>query len=557
MKELQILHESEHPNNGTKCSPPSRYRFWIDSLCCPVQWEGKKISLDRIADVYRCSTHTLVLDSSFTTVQQANVHPLELYGRIICCSAWMRRLWTLQEATLSQSLYFQFADRAIDIDWIDSVCQAILDSRLIKADVRCRIVADDLLQELDALKELHRRQSSPNTDSNHRHEVLVSLQRALNFRSVSVADDEPLCIATLLKLDPAELLQVVGRDAAQKRMAMLWKTLAKKMNGLPSSMIFYVERSLDIEGFRWAPRSLLASGLEIFSTDNIAVSGIEQHLPLELGYRLLKFHQRMPSLEAGEIVHNTDYRGLCVIFPGYRMLVQAHDISSNVGEKSSLYPWDAIPIGCESQIFLKLRHTEKWFRMYEHSPTAFSAEEADREKPLWTRETQRQLSKDATTGRCALIRDPAYLDRHSENLSLVEHCLLVLIDRQNNGQLIVRRQYNVLLVELSPAATLVANTAMELAARIAGSQVTADLIDQQHQNMLQHSATMEKIKDTMSAMSEMVAEAIETRPGLRDALKESFFEYGGVATGWELIAKYFSHHIELEEIPDTQVWIVD
>ncbi|RFU81906.1 het domain [Trichoderma arundinaceum] len=74
----------------------TQYRIWIDTLCCPIELEGKLIALERIASVYRNASHVLVLDASLTAFDSQATHPAELLLRVYGASPWMRRLWTLQ-----------------------------------------------------------------------------------------------------------------------------------------------------------------------------------------------------------------------------------------------------------------------------------------------------------------------------------------------------------------------------------------------------------------------------------------------------------------------------
>jgi hypothetical protein len=72
------------------------YRLWIDTLCCPVELEGKHAALERIKDVYENATHVLVLDSSTMQFELSKMTSIEALLRIYVCSIWMTRLWTLQ-----------------------------------------------------------------------------------------------------------------------------------------------------------------------------------------------------------------------------------------------------------------------------------------------------------------------------------------------------------------------------------------------------------------------------------------------------------------------------
>ncbi len=76
--------------------PRSEYLVWVHTICCPVELEGKAIALERIADVYKNSTHVLVLDSSLTCLNTETCDLAERLLRTFSFSAWMRRLWTLQ-----------------------------------------------------------------------------------------------------------------------------------------------------------------------------------------------------------------------------------------------------------------------------------------------------------------------------------------------------------------------------------------------------------------------------------------------------------------------------
>lgn len=81
----------------------------------------------------------------------------------------------------------------------------------------------------------------PNENS---YDVLLKLQWALNFRSVSVPKDEALCVATLLDLGVARILREDGKDASQRRMAIVWELVAKRLGGLPLKTIFFVDNPL-------------------------------------------------------------------------------------------------------------------------------------------------------------------------------------------------------------------------------------------------------------------------------------------------------------------------
>lgn len=85
---------------------------------------------------------------------------------------------------------------------------------------------------------------------------LTTLQRALHFRTVSVPSDEPLCIATLMKLDSHYVASAAG---AEQRIARVWELLDRAGGGLPPGIVVIVDEPLEVPSWRWAPRSLLGS----------------------------------------------------------------------------------------------------------------------------------------------------------------------------------------------------------------------------------------------------------------------------------------------------------
>lgn len=101
-----------------KSSGPSPVAFWMDTLCIPVdasarQYRKKAIQL--LGKTFHEANAVLVLDHELTIAECLTTSFLELGTRILC-SGWMKRLWTLQEATLAseshgvEKIYFQMRD---------------------------------------------------------------------------------------------------------------------------------------------------------------------------------------------------------------------------------------------------------------------------------------------------------------------------------------------------------------------------------------------------------------------------------------------------------------
>lgn len=86
----------EIDQRGREADSQPLFRFWIDTLCCPVEASTKKLALGRIADTYRHADYILVLDRELVAHPISRLHPAESVLRILFLSNWVRRLWTLQ-----------------------------------------------------------------------------------------------------------------------------------------------------------------------------------------------------------------------------------------------------------------------------------------------------------------------------------------------------------------------------------------------------------------------------------------------------------------------------
>lgn len=206
---------------------------------------GKSIAIEKIRLVYRQAQHVLVLDAGLMSYDLKSRDWLELLIRI-STSGWMRRLWTLQEGALAQSLYFQFADEAVS--FVSLVNQLIAST---KVSMRHLAVFRDFSKEILSLSSFFSPAASSPAGNNPE---LSTLDHALNFRSVSFFTDEPLCIGTLMSLDLHRILEV---KPIESRMQEIWSLIAAKKGGIHAEVIFLEDERIEAEGWKWAPRSFL------------------------------------------------------------------------------------------------------------------------------------------------------------------------------------------------------------------------------------------------------------------------------------------------------------
>ena len=95
--------------------------FWIDTLAIPVEPEYKNQrtkAIRQIYEIYTRAKYTIVIDNGLR--EMTPEHGYEKIAMKILASGWMRRLWTLQEAYLSEHVLFAFEDdKLIELDHLE------------------------------------------------------------------------------------------------------------------------------------------------------------------------------------------------------------------------------------------------------------------------------------------------------------------------------------------------------------------------------------------------------------------------------------------------------
>ncbi|KAH8683432.1 hypothetical protein BGZ61DRAFT_424559 [Ilyonectria robusta] len=512
-------------------SPGSKYRLWIDTLCCPTEQSGKRISLERILDVYRNATHVLVLDSSISSYS-SDTSPVEILLRIFGTSSWMRRLWTLQEGALSKSLCFQLSDRAAhDYTLFAQLQQAAT------TDPRLYQISNDVEAELQRVHNFWGRQENEVCDresGNFLESSLYETQWALYFRSVTVPSDEPLCLATLLSLDMAP---IVAAESHEERMALVWQQLSKLYRGIPPRIIFAEDRPMKQAGFRWAPLSLLGS---------ITNSAIDANS------RAVRFHT--PNKAASHLGRLTP-AGLRVHFQGAR--IRTRPLALGL----PLHPWQGLIQPKETYLYAKQESSGFWFRIFDaellrlQSMKSFSGDELNE----WYRLAGDRLCSALDEGDAALIHDSLSGDNHlTESNNALHTSLLVHIkqsDQEDGGALLVHSFRSVVIDRLSSSEVLVAEAFRTLARQLASEDLTLTFLNAPGRNV--EGEEWKAIKGEMKArMKEAAMEYWDESPDFQTAVEETIGP-DMREWFWVMIPMLLSHEILLEDLPQDQIWIVD
>ncbi|TVY20878.1 hypothetical protein LARI1_G001539 [Lachnellula arida] len=496
--------------------------IWLDTLCCPAQdGPGKRIAIEKIRLVYQRAKHVLVLDLGLMSYNSKSQDWLELLVRIFT-SGWMRRLWTLQEGALAQSLYFQFADQAVSLQWL---ADQLLAS--VKKSMRHLAIFPDLSREFLSLSSFFLPSASTPAGDNP---ALNTLDYALNFRSVSVATDEPLCIGTLMSLDLHEILQI---DPKEKRMQKVWELIAAKKGGIPAELIFLDNKRIDADGWRWAPKTLLQ---------------------VEIGMQ--KRATRMVHWQGSQI-GKIDARGLRVEYPGYRLTRAQH------GDQRPPNPWPGIPRVPEMWLQFRDVATMRWYRITDSHLGVLSLS--------WTTDEQRRENNEAGLFPLQDLADTgkAVLVMNSNSKERINKSVLATI-RTDEGAIRVKTERHVMVSLLSEEEGYIYDVIGSLALRLRGDELTdqhlkiykdlEELSEGRNDTLAEQMAGNQAFQHSLKALSEqmknMVREVVQSDERFHAAIKtywgESFAE-----DLWVLIKDFFSHNIQGQELEKEQVWFID
>jgi hypothetical protein len=170
----------------------------------------------------------MIIDSEMRHVSASSTSHLELLLRVLHCSGWMRRLWTLQEGLAAKSrLYVLFSDKAVNIATIADELLTKLDrGKLPVMQERIATFAMGVWftffkHTIDSASKFERFVNlvvSPFDKSDITKDQLI-LWNWFNVatRATSKAADRPIILAGILNLDVKEILQVKGSDERMRK----------------------------------------------------------------------------------------------------------------------------------------------------------------------------------------------------------------------------------------------------------------------------------------------------------------------------------------------------
>jgi hypothetical protein len=310
-------------------------------------------------------------------------------------------------------------------------------------------------------------------------------------------------------------------------------------------LLFFLDEQIDIPGWRWAPKSLLASAVDD------AVIGIDE--------RVARFHTDEDSTNPAEGLGIPTSIGLKVRLPGYRI------IPTPLLPDMPFHAWPEVINSIEDQVVVQNEDTGQWFRILDWYRS--------KKLPTWTRAERLAYDKRQNnpvcraidTGNCALIVDQKATVQELttagclvqvEELTTQQLRDLGHVDTEEHVPLKARRERSMIISAMGEEESKMMTNLRELAVKVARDPSTAEFLQVQKKHKPgeeQWDAAEEKVRQTMKKVMEEAWHADEQfQQTIKNTMGEDLDDYI-----WVFIPKMFSHAICFRELEERQLWFVD
>ncbi|KAL4882677.1 hypothetical protein BJY04DRAFT_227015 [Aspergillus karnatakaensis] len=232
--------------------------FWMDTLCIPVAEEYKPLrskAIKSMKAVYERAFRVLVLDADIQSFPSTDYTQAFMRIRM---SAWMRRLWTLNEGVLANTLCIRFSDGFLDVEArSDAQRKESYGSPLgnIKYSFgtpmrdadnfhwKFRLLRVNVLSEPDP--RLIKRTGDPlaSPEMKRCFAIMEAFSAAL-YRTTSKPSDEMLCFASLIGWD---ISLIKGLEFEDRMHALL-----SSERILPQGLLFLAGPRMSQPGWKWS-----------------------------------------------------------------------------------------------------------------------------------------------------------------------------------------------------------------------------------------------------------------------------------------------------------------
>lgn len=164
-------------------------------------------------------------------------------------------MWTLPEGVRARNLHFDFKDGLLSAKdlrrrYVKAKQNPLhREHHVYKAGWLFSPYIFSMRNKIDDLHSTKKRSGAAE------HEQVAHIWQSMQWREASRIEDETLCLARLLDIDPLPLLRVEAAsnaEIAEKRMVEFLDLLDQHL-GIPPGMIFLPGPKLQVRGLAWAP----------------------------------------------------------------------------------------------------------------------------------------------------------------------------------------------------------------------------------------------------------------------------------------------------------------
>ncbi|KAK7965864.1 uncharacterized protein PG986_000141 [Apiospora aurea] len=245
--------------------------FWLDTLAIPVNDKtARQKAVERIYSVFDNASHSIVVDKYL--LNESWWGNSRTIGLRLLSSGWMQRLWTLQEAFVSEELSVALNEekiRGIDGLWKPNKNANILVDSL--TEMVARKLTQNLMGEERAIRNEYRKQPNGRPSTARAPLLIASAWHSARYRTVGRLENETQVLASLLNVQPPVLQEIAHTEIPKedKRwpmfretlMARFWERVVATRNlerAIPGGIIFLPGKRLNIKGFGWAPATSMS-----------------------------------------------------------------------------------------------------------------------------------------------------------------------------------------------------------------------------------------------------------------------------------------------------------
>jgi hypothetical protein len=221
--------------------------FWMDTLCVPREKELRRKAILKMRLIYEYAHRVLVFDAAIMTVP-FDCDITSKYFRLYQ-SNYLRRLWTLQEAVLARSLFFQLKGGALTAHELEDEARSYASVKHFYSNLihNCATPFETLFEFYVFL--------GTKPDDITVDMAFSPFVDAICHRATKQPEDETLCFTALLRLDVDALLKAPDNRRMEKFFDLV--------GTLDSEIIYNTFPRLQTPGYRWAPRSFIGQAYSL------------------------------------------------------------------------------------------------------------------------------------------------------------------------------------------------------------------------------------------------------------------------------------------------------